>query len=124
MTIAREQVKRNHIGPGNPWVDPTNTINPRFFDFVAQMAHWGVLFSLNIIVGLVALWLGSWLVYSAFGASLAYATWHEFWHDPRYENEATRGSDLKDFFFLMLGSCAALIAFEILRFMLHQRPIR
>ena len=64
-----------------------NVIDPKFFNFVSQIAHF---FSTYAIVCVV------------------YAALHEFWYDPRYENPVTRGSDLEDFLFLVAGVAAAV----------------
>jgi hypothetical protein len=87
--------------------DP-NTISPKFFNQIAQMAHTGMTYSLSFTAAIKFGWTG--LIVAAAGVVL-YAAWHEFWYDPQYENEATRGSDLEDFCFLCLGPGLAALAY-------------
>jgi hypothetical protein len=90
-----------------------NAIDPRFFNFVSQVAHcaatYAITFTLYALWGFEAWFIGCALV-------IFYAAWHEFWYDPRYENLATRGSDLEDFLFLVSGP---IIAFLIGHFGVH-----
>ena len=80
-----------------------NQINPAFFEFVSQVAHCATTFAITF-VALTA--FGWWGAFAAVGV-LIYATWHEFWYDPRYENAITRGSDWEDWGFLMAGPVLA-----------------
>lgn len=85
--------------------DP-NQISPKFFDQVAQIAHFFALYALNFTF--VAFFGFKWL-WLAFVLSLLYAVIHEFVYDPLEENAATRGSDMRDFIFLMLGAATGEI---------------
>ena len=90
---------------------PQGSIDPKFFNTVSQFAHFGMMFFGTVLIGtLFALaehpFSG---VLTGFMACTGYAVIHEFWYDPRYEDAETRGSDLEDFVFLMLGSCAGVI---------------
>jgi hypothetical protein len=84
-------------------VDP-NYIDPRDFNRNSQIAHFFTMAFLNTV------WSYFWLItghpvvaVSGVVPSMAYGVIHEFWYDPRFENKATRGSDLEDFGFLMVG---------------------
>lgn len=77
-----------------------NGISEKFFNFVSQMAHWAVMAFLTLTV---SLFFGLNGLLIAIGIGVIYAAWHEFWYDPRYEDAATRGSDVEDFLFLLLG---------------------
>jgi hypothetical protein len=84
-----------------------NTIDPKFFNQVAQIAHTSATFGISYIAVTKFHWWG-FLVASV--GIVIYAVWHEFIHDPIAENPATRGSDLEDFIFLCFGpALAALI---------------
>ena len=84
-----------------------NGIDPAFFNQVAQFAHFGTMFSLAITVAIFAGKLG---LIAVGILEFLYAALHEFVWDPREENAATRGSDLEDFAFLMLGlACACVV---------------
>jgi hypothetical protein len=81
-----------------------NTVDPKYFNFVSQIAHISATYGL------------SYTAYTKFGIRgfliaalgiLIYAIWHEFFYDPRKENPATRGSDLEDFLFLCFGPLLA-----------------
>jgi hypothetical protein len=88
-----------------------NTIDPKFFDQVAQIAHFSFWDNLSTKAWLIGLLLGHpFMALVAVGlCDLWYASWHEFYWDPRHENSATRGSDIRDWKFLMGGwaSCCA-----------------
>jgi len=87
-----------------------NTIDPKFFNQVAQIAHTAATFSLAYI----ALTKFGWKAFIAVAISeVAYAAWHEFIRDPAKENPATRGSDLEDFSFLCLGPVLAALVYWI-----------
>jgi len=96
-----------------------NTINPAFFNFVAQVAHFSATYAITLTL---MLWTQvrqkhRWLL--VFLLILAYACFHEFWYDPRFENVVTRGSDIEDWSFLVAGSFVAeVIAHLKLRFAL------
>ena len=77
-----------------------NSISDKFFNYVAQMAHWATMAFGSLTLALFFGWPGV-VVGNALG--IVYAAWHEFYWDPRHENAATRGSDVEDFLFLLLG---------------------
>jgi hypothetical protein len=81
-----------------------DVIDPKFFDKVAQIAHFSATCSISLILYRLFGWKG-WAVGAA--GILLYALWHEFIRDPVKENLATRGSDLKDFLYLCAGPVAA-----------------
>lgn len=88
-----------------------NEIDPKFFNSVSQYAHFGMMFFVTVFSGTVsALWYHPYagILVGFLGCTL-YALIHEFWYDPQFENAETRGSDLEDFVFLMLGSCAGAV---------------
>ena len=95
-----------------------NTISPADFDRNSQIAHVAttacVVFVCGVFFGVVGI-LGSG------SGCTCYALWHEFWYDPRDENVATRGSDAKDFFFLMTGVTIGITLWELAR---HLKLIR
>ena len=83
-----------------------NTIDPKFFNFVSQVAHCSTTYAISLT------FYARWGFYGWIFAAvtiLAYAAVHEFWYDVHYENPATRGSDLEDFIFLVLGPVLALL---------------
>lgn len=75
-------------------------ISETFFNYVAQMAHWATMAFGSLTLALFFGWRGV-IVSNVLG--IAYAAWHEFCWDPRHEDPETRGSDLEDFLFLLLG---------------------
>jgi hypothetical protein len=81
-----------------------NGIDPAFFNQVAQFAHFGTMFSIAITLAIFWGWVG---LAVAMVGEVGYASWHEFYYDPRHENSATRGSDLEDFAFLIAGNAVA-----------------
>lgn len=83
-----------------------NVIDPKFFNFVAQMAHFAVMYGIVTTFSKFWGWRG---VDVSAPLCLLYAVVHEFWYDPRYENSITRGSDVEDFTFLTLGVVAAIV---------------
>jgi hypothetical protein len=87
-----------------------NVIDPKFFNQVAQIAHFFTTYALVLTVGKFFGWAGT-----LAGAVLciAYAAIHEFYWDPRHENPVTRGSDLEDFIFLVAGALAAVVLYWI-----------
>lgn len=87
-----------------------NVVDPKFFDFVAQVAHFCATYGIVLSIGKFWHWRG---IAIAAPLCVAYAAIHEFWYDPRYENPVTRGSDLEDFLFLVAGVAAAVIVFAI-----------
>ncbi len=92
-------------------------IDPKFFNIVAQIAHFGAMYTVTNIFSVVShrlihhRWAG--LIFGMV-ACVGYATWHEFFWDPTHENPATRGSDLEDFIFLVLGSIVAALVYSFL----------
>lgn len=92
-------------------------IDPKFFNVVAQIAHFGSMYTVTNLFSVVSLrllhhrWAG--LIFSMF-ACVSYAIWHEFFWDPTHENPATRGSDWEDFLFLVLGSTVAALVYSFL----------
>lgn len=100
------------IGPKPKQGDPVNVIDPKFFNEVSQFAHAGVAGLIYLSIGHVAqkhdffdwLWYG---ILIAAGVGLA--AFKEFWYDPHYENPATRGSDLEDFSFYLVGISIAVV---------------
>jgi hypothetical protein len=100
------------IGPAPKGDTPVNVIDPKFFNEVAQFAHVGVAGLIYLTVGVIALKQGlfSWKWYGPLvGVGVALAAWKEGYYDPRHENAATRGSDLEDFSFYMLGILIAQV---------------
>lgn len=87
-----------------------NVIDPKFFDFVAQIAHFSATYAIVLSFGKFWGWTG---IAVAAPICAIYAAVHEFWYDPRYENPVTRGSDLKDFLFLVAGAAAAVVVYAI-----------
>jgi hypothetical protein len=75
-------------------------IDPAFFNQVSQFAHF---FTSAFLVFSAGVFFGWGVMTAVFVLCVSYAAWHEFWYDPRYENAATRGSDLEDFAFLVSG---------------------
>ena len=56
-----------------------NAIDPKFFDFVSQIAHSGATF----FVGINGfLFFGLWSFTATLPGVVAYAVWHEFVYDP------------------------------------------
>ena len=84
-----------------------NAIDPKFFNFVAQVAHFSATYALTLTVMLFSSLRRQhrWMI--VLGLIVAYAGFHEFYLDPRYENLLTRGSDIEDFVFLVSGSVVA-----------------
>lgn len=95
-------------------------IDPKFFNTVAQFAHFGMMFFVMMICCLVGRKIfGHWWSGMAVGGvvCLAYGIWHEFFWDPTHENEATSGGkkgDEEDFFYLELGACIAAVVYFFL----------
>lgn len=87
-----------------------NVIDPKFFNFVAQVAHFFTTYGIVLTFGKFWHWTG---IAIASPLCVAYAALHEFWWDPRHENAVTRGSDLEDFAFLIAGVAAAVVAYAI-----------
>jgi hypothetical protein len=85
-------------------------ISEKFFDYVSQMAHWATMafgsLSLALFFGLPGVVVGNFV-------GIAYAGWHEFYWDPRHENAETRGSDIRDFVFLLLGLAIGDIVYAV-----------
>jgi hypothetical protein len=94
------------IGPAPKDNAPVNVIDPAFFYEVSQFAHAGVAGLIYLSIGHIAQKHNffHWYWYGALiGLGVVAAAVKEFYYDPRFENEATRGSDLEDFSFYMLG---------------------
>jgi hypothetical protein len=99
------------IGPPSKTGD-VNVIDPAFFNEVAQFAHAGVACSIYLSIGYIAekhsvfswLWYGILILTGVVAAGVK-----EFWYDANFENQATRGSDLEDFSFYVLGIVIAVI---------------
>jgi hypothetical protein len=87
-----------------------NGIDPAFFNQVAQFAHFGTMFTIAITVTIFAGTLG---LIAVGILEFVYAALHEFVWDPREENSATRGSDLEDFAFLMLGYAMSCVVWYL-----------
>jgi len=87
-----------------------NVIDPKFFNFVAQLAHFFATYGIVLTCGKFWHWAG---IAVAAALCVAYAAIHEFWYDPRYENPVTRGSDLEDFLFLVAGVAAAVVVYAV-----------
>src|ERR1035437_8979040 len=75
-------------------------ISPAYFDMVSQFAH---LFTTAFISLVAWLFFGAWAFAVTGPGIAAYGAWHEFVFEPRYNNRATRGSDVEDFLFLVGG---------------------
>ncbi len=92
-------------------------IDPKFFNFVAQMAHFWTMYGLVKTVGDLGHRFHHQVasLIAAFACCAGYAAWHEFYWDPRHENPATRGSDWEDFLFLIGGGLVgAAMSFVLL----------
>jgi hypothetical protein len=87
-----------------------NVIDPKFFNFVAQVAHFFATYGIVFTFGKFWHWTG---IAVAAALCVVYAAVHEFWYDPRYENPVTRGSDLEDFLFLVAGVAAAVVVYAL-----------
>jgi hypothetical protein len=87
-----------------------NVIDPKFFNFVSQIAHFFSTYAIVLTFGKFWHWKG---IVLAASLCVVYAALHEFWYDPRYENPVTRGSDLEDFLFLIAGVAAAVAVYVI-----------
>ncbi|MGA7919065.1 MAG: hypothetical protein WCA38_05285 [Candidatus Acidiferrales bacterium] len=89
-----------------------NSIDPKFFNEVSQFAHFFSAATVYLSFRIVAVhlhkfsWKWTWIIVAC---GVALAAWKEFWYDKHDENKATRGSDLEDFTFYMLGIGYALI---------------
>jgi hypothetical protein len=100
------------IGPKPKEGAPVNVIDPKFFNEVSQFAHAGVAGLIYLSIGHIAqahsffrwTWYG---VLVALGVALA--GFQAGWYDPRYENEATRGSGIEDFLFYLVGILIAVM---------------
>jgi hypothetical protein len=98
-------------------ISGADNIDPKFFNVVAQIAHFGAMYTVTNVFSAVSYrlfhqrWAG--LIFGVI-ACASYATWHEFFWDPTHENAATRGSDLEDFVFLILGSIVAALVYSFL----------
>jgi hypothetical protein len=94
-----------------------NIVDPRFFNQVAQIAHFSAWFTLVVFVSTLCwrltgrVWLGPII---AGVANLVYATWHEYVWDPIHENAVTRGSDFEDWAFLVAGGTVGFLFYFFL----------
>ena len=101
----------------NTVMDETgNYIDPKFLNTVSQYAHFGMMFTVTTILGLLGFHFGHLITMTVIGVAvcLIYAAIHEFLWDPKMENAATRGSDLQDFIFLAAGSGVACLFLLVL----------
>jgi len=90
---------------------PSNgSISEKFFDYVSQMAHWATMAFGSLTL---ALFFGFPGVVVSNVLGITYAAWHEFYWDPRHENADTRGSDVEDFLFLLLGLAIGDIVYAV-----------
>jgi hypothetical protein len=87
-----------------------NAIDPSFFNLVSQIAHVAVTYGLTFTAARFWGWPGIEIVG---GLCILYAAVHEFFWDPLMENALTRGSDLEDFCFLVLGVAVAAGVYAI-----------
>lgn len=87
-----------------------NVIDPKFFNFVSQVAHFFTTCAIVLTFSRFWHWKG---IAVAAPLCVVYAAIHEFWFDPRYENPVTRGSDVEDFVFLVAGVAAAVGIYAI-----------
>ena|SRR6202035_1267251 len=98
--------------------DTGNTIDPKFFYQVSDFAHFGMMFFVTTLVAFLMRWASHFYLGLVLGFSicLIYAIVHEFWYDVRFESPITRGSDWRDFGFLLVGSLSAVgLLFSALR---------
>lgn len=109
-SYIRFKLKKQGIGG-------TDDIDPKFFNVVAQIAHFGAMYTVTNIFSVVSgrlmhyRWAGLIL---GVAVCVSYAAWHEFLWDPTHENAATRGSDWEDFIFLVFGSIVAAVVYSFL----------
>ena len=94
-------------------------ISEKFFNYVAQMAHWATMAFGILTLALFFGWTGV-IVSNLLG--ITYAAWHEFYCDPRHENRETRGSDLEEYLFLLLGLVIGDIVYALAVFLGKLRP--
>ena len=87
-----------------------NVIDPEFFNFVSQIAHFFTTYA--IVLTFSKFWHWNRVAVAA-PLCVVYAALHEFWYDPRYENPVTRGCDVEDFIFLVGGVAAAVAVYAI-----------
>ena len=84
----------------------SSDISPDMFNFVSQQAHW-LSTAWITLIGLYFFGPGSF--WYTIPVLVVYAAIKEFWYDQQYENAATRGSNLEDFSFYLLGIVITLI---------------
>lgn len=110
-SVSNRDMSYDVIGPYKEGTTSLNSIDPKFFNEVAQFAHFGVAAFIYLAIGHIAAKRG-FFHWSWYGALIALgvvaAAVKEFWYDKNFENEATRGSDLEDFTFYVLGIAAAV----------------
>ncbi len=90
-----------------------NTIDPKFFCFVAQMSH--ILCGATLVLGTLV-FFGNHPLRYILPAFTAITAVKEFWYDQHYENAATRGSNLLDFSMYQTG---AYVAFGLFILKMH-----
>jgi hypothetical protein len=86
-------------------------ITDKQFDFLSQLNH--ILFGMVVIWGKIALH-GPGHIWWVAGGIVMYAALKEFWYDHVYEDPETRGSDLRDFLYYVLGTAVALGGYYLL----------
>jgi hypothetical protein len=85
-----------------------DVIDPKIFDRVAQFSHVG--WGLAIIFGVRALTKRTSRLYLwAVVVWTTVAAFSEFYWDARYQTPAVRGSDTKDFLFMVGGAVVAVL---------------
>ena len=82
-----------------------NTIDPKMFDFVSQMAH--IFFGATLTFACM-IFYPDYILY-VLGVYVIATAVKEFWYDDKYENELTRGSSLLDFAAYQAGAWGALV---------------
>jgi hypothetical protein len=88
-------------------------ISEKFFNYVSQMAHWAAMAFGSLTLALFFGWTGV-IVSNVLGVT--YAAWHEFYWDPHHEDPETRGSDVEDFLFLLLGLAIGDVVYVLAMF--------
>ena len=101
-----KETKKLSTGSGTS----TDVIDPKFFNLVSQFAHFFATFGLTLAAAKFWGWRGIEIVG---GLCVLYAALHEFIWAPPMENKLTRGSDVEDFIFLVLGVAVAVGVYAI-----------
>lgn len=88
-----------------------NDIDPKFFNQVAQCAHFGMMYFAVTMCALIGRFFGHYWIGVCVGGAfdLCYGIWHEFFWDPTHENAVTRGSDVEDFIWLEVGNVTGFL---------------